>query len=83
MIPGITCPHCGSTKEFRLLESITCWRQVKGIDDDGLLVVDGLYKSGEGYDDGAGDYLIECRECLGGFDLPKNEHGETITIEFE
>ena len=82
MTTGLTCPHCGSTKEFRLLEDIVCWREIVGINDNGQLEVNGLYKSGEGYDDGSGQYRIECRECLGEFDLPLADDNNVVEIEF-
>ena len=45
-----TCPKCGSKGPFRYLENIVCWRVVVGVNDEGHLIVDALYSSGEGYD---------------------------------
>lgn len=73
----ITCPHCGSTysegdnveEKFRYLEDIVCYRRVQGL-SEGKIVVDGMYESGEGYDDGTNP-RFECRKCLGEFEVPE------------
>lgn len=45
-----TCPKCGSKGPFRYLENIVCWRKVVGVNEEGHLIVEGLYSTGEGYD---------------------------------
>lgn len=78
-VHAITCPHCGNRIEkdelynevnnkFRYLEDIVCFRPIEGI-ENGRIRVKGLYRSGEGYDDGANPRL-ECRKCLGEFKVP-------------
>lgn len=81
-ISKLTCPHCGNSTDmeevlddpwsyegFRYIEDIVCYRPVKGI-EDGRLIVEGLYESGEGYDDGTNP-RFECRRCLGEFPVPE------------
>ena len=59
------CPKCGYTglaaqgDGIRLLEDITCFRPVIGA-RDGLLKIQGIYVSGEGYDSGT-NLRLECR----------------------
>jgi hypothetical protein len=82
----IVCPHCGYAGDgaadlhgqtgaeecngFYLLEDISVYRFVKGL-KGGRLAVDGLYHTGEGYDEGAaGTIRLECRKCLSEFPLP-------------
>jgi hypothetical protein len=91
----IVCPHCdyagvGTATDihgenggaecngFYLLEDITAYRFVRGV-AGGRLVVDGLYHTGEGYDEGvAGSLRLECRRCLSEFALPPG-----VDIEWE
>jgi hypothetical protein len=55
---------------FYLLEDITTYRFVKGVEGD-QLVVNAHYQTGEGYDAGVeGTIRLECRRCLGEFPLP-------------
>jgi hypothetical protein len=82
----IVCPHCGyagtvaagarggagadECDGFYLLEDITVYRFVKGL-RGGKLRVDGLYHTGDGYDEGVpGSLRLECRQCLTEFPLP-------------
>jgi len=61
---------------FRLLEDITVFHFVKGL-NNGRLVVDGLYHTGEGYDEGTdGTLRMECRKCLSEFPLPAGVDNE-------
>ena len=75
----LTCPHCGydgSTQPknhrepFRFLEDIVCWRAIQLDGRDGILSVEGLYHTGDGYDDGD-NARIECGNCMGEFALPE------------
>lgn len=82
----ITCPQCNNStvktgepkhgsdfgERFRYLEDIVCYRTIVGVNHKGHLIVDGYYKSGEGYDDGT-NARLECRECLTTFPLPDVE----------
>jgi hypothetical protein len=49
--------------DFRYVEQIECWRQIKGV-RNGAMVVDSAYESGEGYDEGENPHL-ECHACDG------------------
>lgn len=89
----IICPRCGNRSDdpeethartaarFQLLEDIVCFRQVYGVrrDPDGTrhLRIDGLYETGEGYDDGA-SARIECGNCFGEFAIP-----DSLNLWFE
>jgi hypothetical protein len=45
------CPKCGATPEtgrLRYVETIECWRSVRGA-RDGAVETDGLYETGERY----------------------------------
>jgi hypothetical protein len=61
----LTCPVCGYDGNgtqgggFRFLEDITVFRQVLGV-ASGLLEINGVYETDDGYDDGTG-WRIECR----------------------
>ena len=60
------CPKCGndgSRGPLRFLEDITSYRPVLGLRDDGLLEIDGLYRT-DGYDDAAVNMRFECRGRL-------------------
>ncbi len=83
---AIVCPHCGNKdlSKMRYIESIENWRQVNGLDEDGRLEIEGLYKTGEGYDDGHSPHL-ECHaeddkgsECCGTLPLPDNIKTEFV-----
>lgn len=79
----ITCPQCGGTGPYRYLEDIVNHREVSRVMQVGrakILMVDGFYETGEGYDDGTNPRL-ECRndvvtpsghtgECLHEFPIP-------------
>jgi hypothetical protein len=52
---GIKCPKCGGLGPYRFVEEISCYREVYGFDcedEPGVLQIEGLYQTGEGYDDG-------------------------------
>lgn len=57
----ICCPSCGNDDplKIRYIEKIECYRQVLGVSSEGELRINGLYMSGEGYDDGE-DPRFEC-----------------------
>jgi hypothetical protein len=63
-ISRLCCPRCGNDDflKFRYVEKIEVYRQVLGV-KNGELQINGLYQSGEGYDDGEGGYF-ECLEEL-------------------
>lgn len=74
----ITCPSCGLVlvesdpdyyEKFRYIEDIEVYREIQGL-KDGNIYVDGLYQSGEGYDDGQAPRL-ECRRCFDQFAVPE------------
>lgn len=71
----LVCPCCKHT-EFRYVEDIQCWRPVLSA-MDGRLNIDGLYKSGEGYDDGENGRL-QCANCVAEYALP-----EQLELTFE
>lgn len=68
----ICCPSCGNDDpmKIRYVEKIECYRQVLGV-KDGQLQVNGLYQSGEGYDDGENP-RFECHadDCLYQWPVP-------------
>ena len=67
---NITCPGCGAVNpRLRYLEDIVCYREVTGFNDEEELEIDGLYESGEGYDDGENARLT-CMDCLREFPIP-------------
>ena len=49
----LKCPKCGNTdlSDIRYVEDIQCWRKLVKL-ENGVLYIDGLYTSDEGYDDG-------------------------------
>lgn len=69
----IKCPRCGNTdlRRMRWLEDIVVYRGLHGVEGgklmsngavkNGVLMIDGAYHSGEGYDDGTNGRI----ECLG------------------
>ena len=82
----IRCPKCNSSGPFRYVEDIESYREVEKI-EDGLLIVDGFYRTGEGYDDGK-NARLECqadhsevneghRTCFQQFAIP-----EGLEIDF-
>jgi hypothetical protein len=66
---------CGC-EEFRYVEEIYNWRTVKSL-DNGVLLVGVRYETGEGYDDGHNP-VLECRECLAQYNIPKD-----VEVEFD
>ena len=65
---------CGR-EDFRYVEDIGCYREVDTL-DDGVLTVDGLYKT-EGYDDGENPRL-QCAKCCKEYAIP-----DDVEVEFE
>jgi len=57
----LKCPRCGNTdlSDIRFIEDIQCWREIDRF-ENGVLYINGLYKSGEGYDEGANP-RFECQ----------------------
>ncbi len=94
--PFLVCPR-GHRGPFRYLEDIVCWRTVvrlvrstekheHSVTDPGELAmeIEGLYKTGEGYDDGE-NWRLECRYsgpgvpfCGAEFPIPNG-----ISLEFD
>lgn len=71
----LVCPNCTRT-EFVYVEDIQNWRQVLSA-MDGRLNIDGLYHTGEGYDDGENGRLC-CKNCCTEYALP-----EQLELTFE
>lgn len=73
------------SERFLYLEDIVCWRKVIEDDDpevegepaESMLYVDGLYQSGEGFDDGTNPRLM-CGDCLEEFLIPEGAELEFI-----
>jgi hypothetical protein len=65
---------CGR-EDFRYVEDIGCYREVDTL-DDGVLTVDGLYKT-EGYDDGENPRL-QCARCCKEYAIP-----DDVEVKFE
>jgi hypothetical protein len=72
---GLLCRHCGG-RDFRYVEDIQNWREVIGL-QAGTLTIDGLYHTGEGYDDGDNPRL-QCANCCSEFPVP-----DDVAVEFE
>ncbi len=86
---NLKCPHCGfdgsteprhRSEAFLYLEDIVCFREVhvpKTKKAKGVIQIDGLYKTGDGFDDGTNPRLM-CGNCLHEFPVP-----EGVELEFE
>ena len=63
----LRCPKCGANANtgcIRYVESIECWRAVRGV-AGGVVTIEGLYETGEGYDTGR-EPQFECHSHAGG-----------------
>lgn len=58
----LVCTKCGGSEPelFRYVETIESWRQVQAV-AGGRILVDGAYRTGEGYDEDGKDPYFECR----------------------
>lgn len=65
---GLRCPKCGNDLseggKIRYVETIDCYRTILRV-ERGQLVIEGLYETGEGYDDGT-DPRFQCHGHVDG-----------------
>jgi len=66
----LKCAKCGVTgcENFRYVEDISSERKVIGFNDDGVLEIEGYYKT-EGWDEDAKNIRLWCRNCGAELDL--------------
>ena len=70
----LRCP-AGHSGPFRYVEAIEVWRNVDSVDGS-VVTVHGLWRTGEGYNDGIeGSECFECHADVGGADC-----GERIPL---
>jgi hypothetical protein len=65
----ITCPECGYNG-VRYVEDISCYREVYSL-ADGVLEIDGLYKT-DGYDEDGQNPRLQCEHCCHEWPIPED-----------
>ena len=71
------CPKCGQNKDLRHIEDCVVERRVTGVDETGVLGVDGFYIT-EGWDEASDNPRLYCPECDTQFAIPKGMEVEFV-----